>query len=75
MLDEGKIRREGMALLEEFSRELSKVPETEETHYVVDLRNVLREDAPPVRKEDFPSRFIKLVPCAEDGYVVVEKGV
>ena len=75
MLDEEKIKREGVALLEEFSRELSKVPETEETHYVMDLKNVLRSDAAPVKKEGYPSKFLKLVPHTEEGYVVVEKGV
>jgi len=75
MLDEEKIKKEGIALLEEFSRELEKVPETEETHYVVDLKNVLRKDAKAVKKEDFPGKMRRIVPRYEDGYVVAEKGV
>jgi predicted Asp-tRNA(Asn)/Glu-tRNA(Gln) amidotransferase subunit C len=75
MLSEEKIRIEGLSLLAEFSRELEKVPETEETHYVVDLRNIVRPDGVPLKKEDFPVKFQKLVPKWEDGFVSVEKGV
>ena len=75
MLDEEKIKREGVTLLEEFSRGLSKVPETEETHYVMDLKNILREDAAPIKKGEYPSKFLKLAPRTEEDYVVVEKGV
>jgi aspartyl-tRNA(Asn)/glutamyl-tRNA(Gln) amidotransferase subunit C len=75
MIDEEKIRKEGIALLEEFSRELEGVPDTEETHYVLDLKNVLRSDDEGVKKEDFPDKFRKIVPRFEDGYVVAEKGV
>lgn len=75
MLDEEKIRKEGFKLIEEFSRELECVPETEETHYVMDVRNIVREDAAPVRKKDFPEKFKKIVPKWDEGYVSVEKGV
>jgi len=75
MLDEEKIRKEGIRLLDEFSKELEKIPETVETHYVMDLRNVVRADSLPVKKKDFPEKFRKNVPRMEDGYVSVEKGV
>lgn len=75
MVDEEKIRKDGVALVEEFSRELSRVPETEETHYVMDLQNVLRKDGEPVKKMEYSARFLSLAPRAEEGYVVVEKGV
>lgn len=75
MLDEEKIRREGVALLSEFSKQLEKVAETEETHYVVDLRNVVRGDSEPSKKESYPEKFKKIVPKWEDGYVGVEKGI
>jgi len=75
MPDEEKIKGEGVKLIEEFSRMLEKVPETEETHYVVDIRNVTREDDKPVKKKKFPKNLRKIVPRQEDGYVVAEKGV
>jgi aspartyl-tRNA(Asn)/glutamyl-tRNA(Gln) amidotransferase subunit C len=75
MLSEEKIKKEGLALLDEFSRELEKVPESEETHYVVDLKNIVRADGLGVVKEGFPAKFQKLVPKWEDGFVSVEKGV
>ena len=75
MPDEEKIKGEGVKLIEEFSRMLEKVPETEETHYVVDVRNVTRKDGKPVKKKKFPKNLRNIVPRQEDGYVVAEKGV
>ena len=75
MLSEEKIIKEGLALLAEFSKELERVPETEETHYVVDLKNIVRSDGAALVKEGFPAKFQKLVPKWEDGFVSVEKGV
>jgi predicted Asp-tRNA(Asn)/Glu-tRNA(Gln) amidotransferase subunit C len=74
MVDQEKIKAEGIKLLEEFSERLKGVPESEETHYVVDLRNVWRPDGKPKRCEGFRERLSKLVPRFEDGYVVSEKG-
>ena len=75
MLSEDKIRKEGLALLEDFSKELANVPESEETHYVVDLKNIVRPDCAGNKKEEFPGKFKRIVPKWEDGYVSVEKGV
>jgi len=74
MVDAEKIQAEGIKLLEEFSEKLKNVPETGETHYVVDIRNVWRPDGKPVRFEGFRERLGKLVPRFKDGYVVAEKG-
>jgi len=75
MLNEEKIKEEGIKLIEEFSRMLEKVPETEETHYVIELKNVTRDDREPVKKKEFPKNLKKIVPRFEEGYVVAEKGV
>jgi predicted Asp-tRNA(Asn)/Glu-tRNA(Gln) amidotransferase subunit C len=75
MLDKEKIRKEGVSLLEEFSKELESVPETAETHYVLDVRNVCRKDDAGVKDESFPKDLKKIVPRWEDGYVVSEKGI
>jgi aspartyl-tRNA(Asn)/glutamyl-tRNA(Gln) amidotransferase subunit C len=70
-----RIREEGIALLEEFSKELERVPETEETHYVMDVSNVVRDDRDGIRKKEFASKFQRIVPRWEDGFVLCEKGV
>lgn len=74
-MDEEKIKRDGIKLIEEFSKMLEKIPETEETHYVVDLKNVTRKDQKPTRKREFPDRMRKIAPRWEEGYVVAEKGI
>jgi predicted Asp-tRNA(Asn)/Glu-tRNA(Gln) amidotransferase subunit C len=75
MIDASRIEAEGMKLLQEFSEKLSSVPESEETHYVVDLRNVWRADGEPERCEGFKDNLKGLAPKFEDGYLVTEKGV
>jgi predicted Asp-tRNA(Asn)/Glu-tRNA(Gln) amidotransferase subunit C len=74
MVDAAKIQEQGIKLLEEFSEKLKNVPETGETHYVVDMRNVWRPDGEPKRVEGFRDRLAKLAPRFEDGYVMAEKG-
>lgn len=74
MVDAQRIRADGIKLLEEFSKKLSKVPETEETHYVLDLKNVWRADDEPDDCEGFKEKLGKLAPKFDDGYVVAEKG-
>lgn len=73
MLDEEKIREQGIKLIEKFSRMLEKIPETEETHYVIDMKNVTREDKKAVKKKDFDKKMKKIAPKWEEGYVVAEK--
>ncbi|OYT40389.1 MAG: Asp-tRNA(Asn) amidotransferase GatCAB subunit C [Candidatus Altiarchaeales archaeon ex4484_43] len=75
MLDEKKIREQGIKLIEEFSRMLEKIPETRETHYVVDLRNVTREDRRAVRKKGFDEKMKRIAPRWDEGYIVAEKAV
>ncbi|OYT41141.1 MAG: Asp-tRNA(Asn) amidotransferase GatCAB subunit C [Candidatus Altiarchaeales archaeon ex4484_43] len=75
MLDEKKIREQGIKLIEEFSRMLEKIPEIMETHYVVDLRNVTREDRRAVRKKGFDEKMKRIAPGWDGGYIVAEKAV
>ncbi len=75
MRDEEKIRAEGMKLVEEFSEILAKIPETEETHYVIDIKNVTRKDDRPVRKREFSQNLRRILPRQEKGYIMAEKGV
>ena len=73
-LDKDKIQRDGVKLLEEFSRMLSGIKETKETHYVVDMKNITRDDKPPVEHKGFRDKLRKNAPKWEDNYVVTEKG-
>lgn len=72
-MDEKKILEEGKKLLDEFSQALKDVPETEETHYVMDLKNVTRADAKGSCDPAFRGKFEKLAPHWDYGYVKVEK--
>lgn len=75
MLDDAKIQKEGMKLIEEFSKMLERIPRTEETHYVVDLKNVTRKDGEVSKKKGFRDKLRGITPKWEEGYVVTEKGV
>ena len=74
MLDKDKIKKEGLRIIEEFSETLKDVPETEETHYVIDLKNVVRKDGKPVNHEGFREKLGGLAPRWSEGNVVAEKG-
>ena len=68
MVDAEKIKKEGVKLLEEFSEVLKDVPETSETHYVVDLKNVQRSDDTPEVKKGFQDKiksFMDKAPAAK----------
>lgn len=73
MPDEKKILEEGKKLLGEFSEALKDVPDTEETHYVIDLKNVTRADSKGSCDPNFRKKFEKLAPKWDYGYVRVEK--
>jgi predicted Asp-tRNA(Asn)/Glu-tRNA(Gln) amidotransferase subunit C len=73
MPDEVRILAEGKKLLEVFSDKLKGIPETDETHYVIDLKNVTRRDDAGHCDSAFRSKFEKLVPGWDYGYVKVEK--
>lgn len=74
MVDREKIKKEGIEIIEDFSKMLAGVPEVSETHYVVDMKNVTRADGEPeIRK--FRKSLKKLAPKWEDSCVVAEKGV
>ncbi|BDH79365.1 MAG TPA: Asp-tRNA(Asn) amidotransferase subunit GatC [Methanothermobacter sp.] len=65
------IEKEAEKILEEFSKALEKVPELEETHYIVDNLNRTRADKK--RKHD-PKRILKNAPVDEEGNIIVERG-
>ena len=75
MIEREKIKKEGIEIIEEFSRMLENIPEIVETHYVVDIKNVKRDDGKPEKKQGFRENMQKIAPRWDEGYVVAEKGV
>ncbi|OYT54032.1 MAG: Asp-tRNA(Asn) amidotransferase GatCAB subunit C [Candidatus Altiarchaeales archaeon ex4484_2] len=73
-MDREKIRKDGLKLIDEFSEMLKEVKETDETHYVVDLKNVTRDDGKPERKKEFREKMRRIAPRWEDNHVIAEKG-
>ena len=74
-LDRDKIQRDGVKLLEEFSKMLSGLKESKETHYVVDMKNITRVDKKAVETKGFRDKMKSNAPKWEDNFVVTEKGV
>jgi len=66
-----KIEKEAEKILEEFSKALEKVPELEETHYIIDNLNRTRSDKK--RKQD-PKRILRNAPVDKEGNIIVERG-
>ncbi len=73
MQDREKIKKEGIGLIETFSKMLENIEETDETHYVTDLKNITREDGKAIIKPGFTEKLKKIAPHWEEGYVVAEK--
>jgi predicted Asp-tRNA(Asn)/Glu-tRNA(Gln) amidotransferase subunit C len=74
MPSEDEIRKQGVRIIEDFSKMLKDVPETDETHYVTDMRNVIRADKPSEKREGFDTKMKTLAPKWSRGFVVAEKG-
>lgn len=73
-VDKEKIKKEGVKLLDKFSQKLEKIPEVNETHYVLDLKNITRKDNKG-EKKNFKKKMKKNAPKWEEGYLVAEEGV
>ena len=73
-MEREKIKQDGLKLIDEFSKMLEDVKETDETHYVVDIKNVTRDDGKPRMKKEFRKKMGKNAPRWEDNHVIAEKG-
>ncbi|AAB98231.1 conserved hypothetical protein [Methanocaldococcus jannaschii DSM 2661] len=71
-----KIKKEAEEIINKFSEVLEKFNlEMEESYYIIDTRNVLREDEAVESNPEFREKFLKIAPKVnKEGYVVVEKG-
>ncbi|XRO74960.1 Asp-tRNA(Asn) amidotransferase subunit GatC [Methanocaldococcus sp. 28A] len=71
-----KIKKEAEEIINKFSEVLEKFDlEMEESYYIIDSRNVLRDDEAIESNPGFREKFLKIAPKVnKEGYVVVEKG-
>ncbi|XRP97389.1 Asp-tRNA(Asn) amidotransferase subunit GatC [Methanocaldococcus sp. 16A] len=71
-----KIKKEAEEIINKFSEVLEKFDlEMEESYYIIDSRNVLRDDEAIESNPEFREKFLKIAPKVnKEGYVVVEKG-
>ncbi len=73
-MSQEKIKEEAEKVLEELSLALGEV-ELEETYYVLEEINVLREDSTPSEKREFRKLAFKNAPMKdEEGYFIAEVG-
>ncbi|MFQ5710610.1 MAG: Asp-tRNA(Asn) amidotransferase GatCAB subunit C [Candidatus Geothermarchaeales archaeon] len=70
---EEKYKAQAEKILEEFSRRLEEMPEAEGGAGEIALVNVLREDAPPIKKNMY-EEAIRIAPKKDSrGYYVAER--
>ncbi|HIP84743.1 MAG TPA: Asp-tRNA(Asn) amidotransferase subunit GatC [Methanothermococcus okinawensis] len=74
MVDREKIEREAEEVLKRFSKILEQYSFQEvEEYYILEIKNVLREDSEPSVDPSFREKVLKIAPKTRDGYIVVEK--
>ncbi len=66
-----EIEQEAEKILNKFSEVLDKIPDSEETRYIVDNLNRTRED---VMEEKNPEKILRNAHIDKQGSVVAEKG-
>lgn len=66
-----EIEKEAEKILNKFSEVLDKIPDSEETRYIVDNFNRTRED---VMVESKPEKILRNAHVDKQGSVVTEKG-
>jgi len=74
MVDREKVEREAEEIVRRFSQVLERYSfEDVEEYYILDSKNVLREDEEPTVDPSFREDVLKIAPKTRDGYIVVEK--
>lgn len=66
-----EIEKEAENILNKFSEVLNKIPDSEETRYIVDNLNRTRED---VMEQKNPEKILRNAHLDKQGSVVTEKG-
>jgi len=65
------IEKDAEKIIEEFSKTLENIPDSEETWYITDNLNLTREDVP---HEKNPEKILRNAHVDKQGSVVAEKG-
>ncbi|HIQ31987.1 MAG TPA: Asp-tRNA(Asn) amidotransferase subunit GatC [Methanothermococcus okinawensis] len=74
MVDREKVEREAEEIVKRFSQILEKYTfEEVEEYYILEIKNVLREDEEPSVDPSFREEVLRIAPKTRDGYIVVEK--
>ncbi|ENN96411.1 asparaginyl/glutamyl-tRNA amidotransferase subunit C [Methanocaldococcus villosus KIN24-T80] len=67
------MREEAEKIIKMFSEILEKYDlEIEESYYIIDEKNVLRDDK--AEPSNMREKILNIAPKVKDGYIVVEKG-
>ena len=74
MVDVEKIQRQAEEIVEKFSTVLESFDlENEEEYYILETKNVLRDEDIPVIDTSFKNDALKIAPKTKDDYIAVEK--
>jgi len=74
MVDVEKIQGQAEEIVEKFSTVLESFDlENEEEYYILETKNVLRDEDIPVIDTSFKNDALKIAPKTKDDYIVVEK--
>ena len=74
MVDVEKIQKQAEEIVEKFSTVLESFNlENEEEYYILETKNVLRDEDIPVIDTSFKNDALKIAPKTKDDYIVVEK--
>jgi len=74
MVDVEKVQKQAEEIVERFSKVLESFQfENIEEYYILETKNVLREDDNPHIDPSFKREALKIAPKTKDDYIVVEK--
>jgi aspartyl-tRNA(Asn)/glutamyl-tRNA(Gln) amidotransferase subunit C len=75
MVDVEKIQKQAEEIVEKFSTVLESfdLENEEEEYYILETKNVLRDEDIPVIDTSFKNDALKIAPKTKDDYIVVEK--
>ncbi|AEH07232.1 Asp-tRNA(Asn) amidotransferase subunit GatC [Methanothermococcus okinawensis] len=74
MVDIEKIQKQAEEIVEKFSTVLESFElGNEEEYYILETKNVLRDDDEPVSDTSFRKNALNIAPKTKDDYIVVEK--
>ncbi len=75
MVDAEKIQRQAEEIVEKFSTVLESfdLENEEEEYYILETKNVLRDDDSSITNTSFKNDALQIAPKIKDDYIIVEK--